>query len=377
MSVLHTIEEGVSNALLMAWAVWWALVLGFTVSGAVQAWVPRERVERSLGARGLRPVAIATGLGAASSSCSYAAIAIARSLFAMGASATSALAFQFASTNLVVELGAVIWVLIGWRFTLAEFTGGLILIATMTLLLRLFISARSEQEARAHARAAEGGHHHEACSSGDRLAGDRASPLRLLTSAAAWSQTARNFRTDWGMLYREIAVGLLLAGFIGVLGNGFFDALFIAHAPAGVRLAENVIVAPLIAMASFVCSVGNIPLAAVLWSGGISFAGVIAFVFADLIILPILAIYRKYYGQRFALRILGLMFLTIVIAALATDGLFGALGLIPRAHPTRAHIFTGVRVDFTLFANILATAVFAALFALSLRRGAGQEGAQS
>jgi uncharacterized membrane protein YraQ (UPF0718 family) len=201
--------------------------------------------------------------------------------------------------------------------------------------------------------------------------------MRLLTSFAAWSQTARNFRSDWAMLYREIAVGLLLAGFVGVLGNGFFNALFITHAPAGVRLAENVIVAPLIAMASFVCSVGNIPLAAVLWSGGISFAGVIAFVFADLIILPIVAIYRKYYGQRFALEILALMFVTIVIAALATDGLFGILGLVPHARPTRAHIFTGVRVDFTLFANILATAVFAALFALTLRRGAMQDGAQS
>ena len=363
MSVLSTIGEGLSNAFLMAWEVWWALVLGFAISGIVQAWVPRERIQRSLGSGGLRSVSLATGLGAASSSCSYAAIAIARALFAGGASAVSALAFQFASTNLVFELGIVLWVLIGWQFTLAEFLGGLILIAILSLFLRLFISRDLEAEARVNAQAAAPGHQHHSAGEGMAL-------RRRLSSAEAWSDVAHNFRNDWAMLYREIATGFLLAGFLGLLGNDFFNGLFLAHAQEPLRLAENVLVGPLIAVASFVCSVGNVPLAAVLWSGGIGFGGVIAFIFADLIVLPIVVIYRKYYGQRFATRIVVLMFMTMVLAALAVDGLFSLFGLIPSSRPTRADIFSGVKLDYRLFTNLAGIAVFVALFALTMRRGA-------
>jgi uncharacterized membrane protein YraQ (UPF0718 family)/YHS domain-containing protein len=363
MSVLDTLGEGISNALLMAWTVWWALVFGFAISAIVQAWVPRERIERALGGSGVRPVALATGLGAASSSCSYAAVAIARSLFAKGASAVSALAFQFASTNLVVELGVVIWILIGWQFTLAELLGGLLLIVVMSLLLRLFVSRSAERRAREYAVQAEPGHQHHS-------AGASMSPRERLTSISAWSDVAHNFRNDWSMLYREIATGFVLAGFVGLLGNRFFNDLFVVHAPAPLRLLENVLVGPLIAVLSFVCSVGNIPLAAVLWSGGIGFAGVIAFIFADLIVLPIVAIYRKYYGTSFALKIVALMLLTMILAALAIDGLFGATGLIPHVRPTRADIFGSVKLDYKLVTNVLGAIVFAALFALTLRRGA-------
>jgi uncharacterized membrane protein YraQ (UPF0718 family)/YHS domain-containing protein len=363
MGVLETLWDGLSNALLMAWTVWWALVFGFAISALVQAWVPRERVERSLGGSGVRPVALASALGAASSSCSYAAVAIAKSLFAKGASAASALSFQFASTNLVVELGVVTWILIGWQFMLAEFLGGLLLIAVMAVLLRAFVSPRLEREAREHACSADAGHEHHS-------AGSSMSLRERLGSAAAWSDVAHNFRNDWAMLYREIALGFLLAGFVGLLGDNFFNALFVLHAPEPVRLAENVLVGPLIAILSFVCSVGNIPLAAVLWSGGIGFAGVIAFIFADLVVLPIVAIYRKYYGTAFALRIVALMLVTIVLAALAIDALFGAAGLIPAVRPTRADVFGSVRVDYKLVTNVLGTAIFLTLFALTMRRGA-------
>jgi uncharacterized membrane protein YraQ (UPF0718 family)/YHS domain-containing protein len=364
--VLDTAWDGLQNALLMAWQVWWALVLGFTISGAVQAWAPRARIERSLGGGGARPVALASGLGAASSSCSYAAIAIARSLFAGGASAASSLAFQFASTNLVVELGIVMWVLLGWQFTLAELVGGIVLIATMTLLLRVFVSRRLEVEARAHATHAEGGHaHHTAGGDG----GETGLGVRL-RSMQAWSDLAHNFRNDWAMLYREIALGFLLAGFVGLLGQDVFNSLFVIHAPEPWRLLENVIVGPIVAVLSFVCSVGNIPLAAVLWSGGIGFGGVIAFVFADLIVLPIVLAYRKYYGSRYAARIVSLMFVTIVIAALIVDGLFDAAGLIPQARPTRADVFGEVTVGYTLVLNVLATVAFAVLLGLTRRRGA-------
>jgi uncharacterized protein len=360
--VFNTVWDGISNAFLMAWTVWWALVLGFTISAMVQAWAPRERIERALGGSGARPVAMATGLGAASSSCSYAAVAIAKSLFEKGASAASALAFQFASTNLVIELGIVMWVLIGWQFTLAELVGGLLLIVIMTLLLRLFVSPPAEAQARRHARQTDTGHLHHAASEDMGM-------RQRMTSVAAWSNVAHNFRNDWAMLYREIVAGFLLAGFVGLLGNNFFSRLFVAHAPGPLRVAENVLVGPLIAVLSFVCSVGNIPLAAVLWSGGIGFAGVIAFVFADLIVLPIVAVYRKYYGTPFAVRIVALMFVTMVIAALAIDGLFSIAGLIPHARPARADVFGSVRVNYKLFTNIFGAAVFATLFALTLRRG--------
>jgi uncharacterized membrane protein YraQ (UPF0718 family)/YHS domain-containing protein len=363
MGALTTIEHGLRDALLMAWSVWWALVLGFAISAVVQAWVPRERIQGALGGSGGRPVMLATGLGAASSSCSYAAVAIAKSLFQKGASATSALAFQFASTNLVVELGLVIWILMGWQFTLAEFVGGLILIAVMSVLLRRFVSARSEARAREHALDADSGHQHHS-------AGESMSVRERITSASAWSDVAHNFRNDWSMLWKEITIGFLLAGFIGQLPDSFFNALFITEAPAPLRLVENAVVGPLIAVMSFVCSVGNIPLAAVLWSGGIGFAGVIAFIFADLLVLPIIAVYLKYYGRDFTIRIVALMFTTIVISAIAVDLLFNAAGLIPQVRPTRADIFSPVSVEYRLFTNAAGVLIFAVLFGMTVRRGA-------
>jgi uncharacterized membrane protein YraQ (UPF0718 family) len=360
--VLGTIWDGIEQSLLMAYEVWWALVLGFAISAVVQAWVPRERVQGALSGSGFMPLAKATGLGAASSSCSYAAIAIARSLFAKGASAATALAFQFASTNLVWELGLVLWVLIGWQFTLAEFVGGIVLIVLMAVLLRVFVSPRLESEARKHAQEAAPGHEHQSAAS--------SMPMReRIRSAEAWSDVAGNFRGDWQMLWKEISLGFLLAGFIGLLGDDFFNALFIQDAPSLVRTIENVLVGPVIAILSFVCSVGNVPLAAVLWSGGISFAGVIAFIFADLIVIPIVLAYIKYYGVSFALRITVLMFVTMVLAALVVDALFSGFGVIPDIHPTRAEIFGSVELDYKLALNVIATIAFAGLMYLSVRKG--------
>ncbi|MGH2868474.1 MAG: permease [Solirubrobacteraceae bacterium] len=364
MGVLNVIWHGLRDSFLMAWEVWWALVLGFAISAIVQAWVPRERIEGLMSGSDARSVGWATGLGAASSSCSYAAIAIAKSLFQKGASTASTLAFQFASTNLVWELGLLLWVLIGWQFALAEYVGGIVMIVLMTVLLRLFVSRQLEDQAREHAAQADVGHQHHA-------AGEQLSWRERLVSVRAWSDVAHNFRGDWQMLWKEITTGFLLAGFIAQFGNGFFEHLFLRHAPGPLPTIENVIIGPIIAVLSFVCSVGNVPLAAVLWSGGISFAGVLAFLFADLIVLPILAIYRKYYGTRFAVRITGLMFATMVIAALVVDGIFSALGLFPTGpRPTRADIFTSIRIDYKLALNVLGIVIFVALFWLTARRGA-------
>src|ERR1700712_3205635 len=362
--LFHTIKMGVWDAFLMAWEVWWALVLGFAISAIVQAWVPRERIESALSGDGARPVGIATLLGAASSSCSYAAVAIAKSLFQKGASAKSAFAFQFASTNLVWELGLVLWVLLGWQFALAEYVGGLVMIVLMTVLLRAFISRKLEGQAREHAQEADTGHQHH-------MAGESMSWRERLTSASAWSDVAHNFRGDWQMLWKEILTGFLLAGFVAQLGDQFFNTLFLTSAPAGVQTVWGALIGPVIAVLSFVCSVGNVPLAAVLGSGGISFAGVMAFIFADLIVLPILAIYRKYYGWPFTIRITGLMYLTMVLAALIVDLVFGGLGLIPTGpRPTHADVFGGLAVNYKLLLNVLAVGIFAGLFWITARRGA-------
>jgi uncharacterized membrane protein YraQ (UPF0718 family) len=358
--VIDTIWDGIQQSLLMAYQVWWALVLGFAISAIVQGWVPRARIQSALSGSGIGPLARATGLGAASSSCSYAAIAIAKSLFQKGASAATSLAFQFASTNLVWELGLVIWILIGWQFTLAEFVGGIVLIALMAIMLRAFVSPKLEEHAREHAQAAQAKHVHPASEA-------QGSWRDRLTSVDAWTDVAHNFRGDWGMLWKEITIGFLLAGFIGLLGDDFFNFVFVEDAPAGLKTLENVIAGPVIAVLSFVCSIGNAPLAAVLWSGGISFGGVIAFIFADLIVLPIIAAYIKYYGRSYALRITALMFVTMVLAALVVDGLFSLLGLIPDTRPTRENIFGSVELDYKLVLNVLATIAFAGLFYLTAR----------
>jgi uncharacterized protein len=359
VEVFDQIGQGLWNAFQMAWEVWWALVLGFLFSAMVQAWAPRGRLEHALGGRGPRELTLATGLGAASSSCSYAAVAIAKSLFQKGASLASAMAFQFASTNLVFEIGIVLWIFLGWQFTLAEFAGGFLLIVLMWIGIRVLVSRREEERARERALAADTGHLHESAS------GSRA------LSLDGWADVAQNFRGDWGMLWKEIIGGFLIAGFIALLPKAVFNDLFLTGTGGAPQLIENVVVGPLVAVLSFVCSVGNIPLAAVLWGGGISFAGVIAFVYADLIIVPLVLVYGRYYGWRLTALIVGLMFGAMVVAALAVDGIFSAAGLVPEKRPSIESITErGISWNYTTALNIVFTFVAAALFGLTLRRAA-------
>src|SRR3954469_16964174 len=217
---MKVVLDALKDAGLMAWEVWWALVLGFAVSAVIQAWVPRERIERSMAGSGPRPVAVATALGAASSSCSYAAIAIAKSLFQKGASAASALAFQFASTNLVWELGLVLWILLGWQFALAEFAGGLVMIALMALALRAFVSPRLEARAGEHAQAADTGHQHHSV-------GSDVPWRKRIRSAGGWSQVAHHFRGHSEVRWEEAGVGSLVAGLVGLLPMDTFNTLFV------------------------------------------------------------------------------------------------------------------------------------------------------
>ncbi len=301
----------------MFWEVLWALVLGFGLSAVLQVFVSKEQMSREFGRTNLRSVALATVLGGASSSCSYAAVAAARAAFKKGAGLVPTLAFMFASTNLVFELGIVLWLLMGWRFVLAEFVGAFLLIGIMWPLVRLALPKGLEEEARAHEEAGEhAGHDHGAMDM------DGGSKLKAVADA---------FAMDWSMIWREMAIGFVIAGLLAVLvPNHAWQSVFLTHngSPA-LRLIENAIVGPLIAVASFVCSIGNVPLASILWSGGISFGGVISFIYADLIIVPLIILYGKYYGRRAAIYITLVLFVSMVVAGLLVDGLFAAFHLIP------------------------------------------------
>ena len=343
----------------MFWEVLWALVLGFAVSAALQVFVSKERMTQALGRAGLREVALATALGAASSSCSYAAAAAARSAFKKGAALVPTLAFLFASTNLVFELGFVLWLLMGWRFVLAEGVGAFVLIGVMWLIVSLTLPKGLEDEARAHEEAGDAGH----CCHGD---GDHDHGGHE-TPGGKWKAVAGAFLMDWGMMGKEMAIGFVIAGLLAVLvSNQTWRALFLTHtgSPA-LRLLENAVVGPLIAVASFVCSIGNIPLASVLWSGGISFGGVIAFIYADLIIIPLLIVYGKYYGRRAATYISLVLFASMVVAGVTVDLLFNALNLIPTGpRPASALAQAHFAWNYTTWLDLLALAVAGGLAAV-------------
>ena len=378
------------HAAAMFWETLWALVLGFTVSGILQVFVSKEQMARWFGRTTFGSMALATGLGAASSSCSYAAAAAARSAIKQGAAFVPALAFMFASTNLVVELGAILWLLMGPVFVLAEVVGAILLVILVWLFAKWLLPKPIEDEARRHLETAEegaschhdhshhGGHDHHDHAAHDEhdhhhpeAGADWASRLRAVADA---------FVMDWGMLGKEMAIGFLIAGFLATLvPDDWWRTLFLQGGPYWLQSIENIIVGPLIAMASFVCSIGNIPLASLLWSGGISFGGVISFIYADLIVIPLLLIYRKYYGVRAAWRITFILFLSMICAGLVVDLIFNALHLVPQgSRPPNAIAMATFSWNYTTWLNLAAIALAAWLVYLHKRRaGPGVEIADS
>ncbi len=350
----------------MFWETLWPLILGFSLSGAVQAFVPKEQMERVMGNHRPAALARASGLGMVSSSCSYAATAMAKSLFKKGADFVTAMVFMFASTNLVLELGIVLVILMGWQFAAAEFIGGPIMIILLALLGGVVLHRRLTEPARRRLASGEmaTGHDHEAMVgvSNARQADLEAQPWsKKLTSKAAWADAASYTMADLTMLRNELVIGYVVAGFLTVLvPNNLWNTVFI-HGHGGWTSVENVLVGPFIAIISFVCSIGNVPLAAALWKGGISFGGVISFVFADLITLPLLLIYRKYYGTALALRLLALFWAVMAAAGLIVEGLFSVAGLIPR-HRSQTIVATHFVWNYTTFLNIAFLAVFGFLF---------------
>ncbi|UMB68029.1 permease [Mycobacterium paraterrae] len=350
----HDVLAAVGHALALAgsmtWEILWALILGFALSAVVQAVVRRSTIVSLLGDDHPRTLAVAAGLGAASSSCSYAAVALARSLFRKGANFTAAMAFEIGSTNLVVELGIILALLMGWQFTLAEFVGGPLMIVAVALLFRLFVRSRLVDAARRQADRGLAGSMEGHAAMDMSVAGD-GSFLRRLLSQDGLTAVSHVFVMEWAAILRDLIVGLLIAGAIGAwVPESFWQHFFFANHPVLSTL-WGPAVGPLVAIASFVCSIGNVPLAAVLWNGGISFGGVVAFIFADLLILPILNIYRKYYGTKMMLVLLGTFYTAMVFAGYVVEFLFGTAGLIPSERHAIV-MESGISWNYTTWLNI-------------------------
>ena len=367
MAVLAAIGHALADAGSMTWQITWSLILGFTLSAVVQAVIRRQTITRMLGDDRPATLVKATGLGAASSSCSYAAVALARSLFRRGASFTAAMVFEIASTNLVIELGIILALLIAWQFTLAEFVGGPIMIVLLAVAFRIFvrqrlIDAAREQADRGLAGSMEG---HAAM---DMSIASGGSFWRRLASREGYTAVSHIFVMEWAAVIRDVVIGLLIAGAVSAwVPETFWQHLFLTGDPLAARL-WGPLIGPVISVLSFVCSIGNVPLAAVLWNGGISFGGVIAFIFADLIIIPILLIYRKYYGTKMMLVLFGIFYATMVIAAYIVEFSFGALGLIPAERNANTGE-TGLQWNYTTYLNIVFLLLAAALLVRFFRSG--------
>ena len=369
--ILPALGHALAVAGSMTWQVTWSLILGFTLSAVIEALVRKSTIVRLLPDDRPRSLATAGVLGAASSSCSYAAVALARSLFRKGADFTAAMAFQFASTNLVVELGLILALLIGWQFTLAEFVGGPLMILLLALLFRRFLSRRLLAAARQQADRGLAGSM-EGHAAMDMSVATTGSFWRRLASPAGLTSVSHNFVMEWAAILRDLVLGLLIAGAAGAwIPDSFWQHLFLADHPLLAKI-WGPIIGPLVAVVTFVCSIGNVPLAAVLWNGGISFGGVISFIFADLIIIPLLLIYAKYYGRRMAWFLFATFYATMVAAGFAIELVFTPLGLVPTG-PRHARVGDqGISWNYTTILNIAFLLLAAALVIRFLRTGGRQ-----
>ena len=359
MSIWHAITHALAVAGSMTWEILWALILGFVLSAMVQAVVRRDAVTRVLGDERPRTLAAATGLGAASSSCSYAAVALARSLFRKGASFTAAMAFEIASTNLVIELGIILALLLGWQFTLAEFVGGPLMIIMLAVLFRLFLRERLLRDARVQADRAVAGSM-EGHAAMDMSVHGEGTWWQRLRSPAGFTSVSHVFVMEWAAVLRDIVGGLLIAGAVAAwVPESFWQSLFLTDHPFWSKV-WGPLIGPIVSVLSFVCSIGNVPLAAVLWNGGISFGGVISFIFADLIIIPILLIYRKYYGTRMMLFILWTFYVTMVAAGYLVEIIFAVLHLTPTERDATV-LEPSISWNYTTVLNLVFLALAAAL----------------
>ncbi|HJQ48453.1 MAG TPA: permease [Amycolatopsis sp.] len=367
---MNAIGHALALAGSMTWQILWALILGFLLSAVVQAVVHKSTIVRLMGDDRPRTLAVASLLGAASSSCSYAAVALARSLFRKGANFTAAMAFEVGSTNLVVELGIIMALLLGWQFTAAEFVGGPIMIVLLAVLFRIFVRRRLLDKAREQAERGLAGSMEGHAAMDMSVAGE-GSFARRLVSLREVTSVSHVFVMEWAAIVRDLVIGLLIAGAIAVwVPESFWRAFFFTDHPL-ISALWGPVVGPIVAILSFVCSIGNVPLAAVLWNGGISFGGVVAFIFADLLILPILNIYRRYYGTRMTLVLLGTFYAAMVGAGYLVELLFGVTSLIPQQRSARV-MAEGISWNYTTWLNI-AFLILAAVLLVRFFRSGGRD----
>jgi uncharacterized membrane protein YraQ (UPF0718 family) len=349
-SIAHALLTALVMALAMGWEILWPLTLGFALSAVVQAAVSKQQMSQLLPDDRPRSIATALALGAASSSCSYAAVALARSIFRKGAQFTAAMAFEMASTNLVLELSIIIVALLGWQLTLAEFVGAPLMVVFLVFLFRMFLSRDLLEQAKKQADKGVAGRM-EGHAEMDMSVTEGGSLWQRMTSDRGRTAISHYFVMDWAAVWLDIAGGLLIAGALAAwVPNTFWQSFFLTGHPVLATL-WGTIIGPLVAVISFVCSVGNIPLAAVLWNGGISFGGVVAFIFADLIVIPILNIYRKYYGMRMAGFLFATFYAAMAVAALIVELIFSGFGLIPSERKARV-IEASITWNYTTWLNL-------------------------
>ncbi len=371
VGLLDALGHALGIAFSMTWQVTWSLILGFTLSALIEALVKKSTIAGLLPDDRPRSLVTATGLGAASSSCSYAAVALARSLVRKGADFTAAMAFQFASTNLVIELGLILALLLGWQFTAAEFVGGPVMIVLLAFILRRFFTDRMLQQAREQADRGLAGSM-EGHAAMDMSVGGSGSFWKRLLTPQGLTSVSHNFVMEWAAVIRDIAIGLLIAGAAAAWVPGlFWQSLFFAGHPLAAKI-WGPLVGPVVAVLAFVCSIGNVPLAAVLWNGGISFGGVVSFIFADLIIVPIIVIYAKYYGRRVAAFLTIAFYVTMVTAGYVIELVFGAVGLVPTGERHATIGDNGISWNYTTWLNIIFLMLAAVLVIRFLRTGGRQ-----
>ena len=367
MHIVDKIIDAAQMAGAMGWEILWPLILGFALSAVVQAVVRKDQITRLMPDDSPRSLAVATGLGAASSSCSYAAVALARSLFRKGADFTAAMAFEIASTNLVIELGILLALLLGWQFTLAEFVGGPVMILAVAFMFRFWVRGRIVEAAREQADKGLAGSM-EGHAAMDMSVHSDGSLWQRLLSRDGFTSTSHFFVMDWAAVWKDIVGGLLIAGaFAAWVPEHWLQVFFLDGHPLAQKI-WGPLIGPAVAVVSFVCSIGNVPLAGVLWNGGISFGGVVAFIFADLIIIPLLLIYRKYYGTAMALRIFAVFYAAMAVAGYVIELVFSPLGLVPDERNAKV-VESSVSWNYTTWFNIVFLALALALVWRFIRTG--------
>lgn len=369
MTVVHALLHMLSISGIMTWDILWSLILGFILSAIIQAVVRKKTIARLLGNNSPKTIATTTGLGIASSSCSYAAVAISRSLFRQGATFVNAMIFEIASTNLVVELGIIMALLLGWQFTLAEFVGGPLMIILLAVFYRIFLRKKLIEAALKKASEGVAGSM-EGHAAMDMTISRKGSFFERLRSAEGLTSVSHIFVMEVAAIWKDLVGGLLIAGAVAAwVPTSVFRHLFFVSHPLASKL-WGPLIGPVISLLSFVCSIGNVPLAAVLWNDGISFGGVVSFIFADLIIIPILLIYRKYYGTKMMLFILASFYAVMVAAGWLSELIFGALGLVPKTHHVPAITAQHISLNYTTVLNLIFIAVAAWFVVRFIKTGA-------